>query len=134
NEDYTVLMALRAEEALDTLRMARIDLIITEALLPGMDGFEFVRHVRANDAWSQIPIIMLTVRSAPEDYAASYEAGADEYFLKPMEPPKIIAASRGLITRYEAARLSDQHGALVRGRTAGPSALPSRNQRGSIIA
>src|SRR2546423_1402823 len=101
NEGYHVLTALRAEEGLDILRHSKVDLVITEALLPGIDGFELVRQIRRNEAWVHIPIIMLTVRSAPEDYAASYEAGADEYFLKPMEPPKILAAGRGLITRYE---------------------------------
>jgi CheY-like chemotaxis protein len=53
------------EEALDTLRLSQVDLVITEALLPGMDGFELVRQIRANEAWTLIPIIMLTVRSAP---------------------------------------------------------------------
>ena len=86
-EGYQVYSALRAEEALDALRTSKVDLIITEALLPTMDGFELVRQVRQAPSNAFVPIIMLTVRSAPEDYAASFEAGANEYFLKPMEPP-----------------------------------------------
>ncbi len=124
-EGFQVVTALRAEEALDTLRTAKVELVITEALLPTMDGFELVRQIRQLPQISGIPIIMLTVRSAPEDYATSFEAGADEYFLKPMEPPKILAAVRGLLTRHEMGRL-DRSG----GRVAG---LPSRTERGQII-
>lgn len=116
---YQVLTALRGEEAMDALRGSKVDLIITETLLPGMDGFELVRQIRQEPAWSQLPIIILTVRSAPEDYAAGFEAGANEYFIKPMEPPKILAAARGLLTRFESGRLerpgghSSPHGGVV---------------------
>lgn len=105
SSNYQVQIALRGEEALQILQDGKIELIITETLLPGMDGFELVRQIRQEPAWSQLPIIMLTVRSAPEDYAAGFEAGANEYFIKPMEPPKILAAARGLLTRFEAGRL-----------------------------
>jgi pilus assembly protein CpaE len=134
SQDFAVLTALRAEEALDTLKIAKVDLIITEALLPGMDGFELVRQVRRNPDWSHMPFIMLTVRSAPEDYALSYEVGADEYFLKPMEPPKILATTRGLITKYEAARANmAAGGAPLRGTATAASLMPARSETGSII-
>jgi len=134
SDGYTVLSALRAEEALDMLRNQKVDLIITEALLPGMDGFELVRQMRRTESGQQMPIIILTVRSAPEDYATSYEAGADEYFMKPMEPPKIIAATRGLITRYEAARASGMPVTAVgHGRGAVAAAMPQRSERGELV-
>lgn len=133
SEGYTVLTALRAEEALDTLRHSKVDLIITEALLPGMDGFELVRQVRRQDTWAILPIIILTVRSAPEDYAASYEAGADEYFLKPMEAPKIIAATRGLITRYEMDKAAGRTRGAKGAARGAAAAMPARSSRGSII-
>ena len=117
--DYRVVIALRADEALDALQENAVDLVITETLLPGMDGFELVRQIRQEPAWTQLPIIMLTVRSAPEDYAAGFEAGANEYFIKPMEPPKILAAARGLLTRFESGRLErpgtpSRHGVVLR--------------------
>lgn len=126
-EGYSVHTALRAEEALDTLRTSKVDLVITEALLPTMDGFELVRQIRELPGAGQVPVIMLTVRSAPEDYAASFDAGANEHFLKPMEPPKIIAAVRGLIARYEMGRLEQRGAARVTG-------LPARTERGQTIA
>jgi pilus assembly protein CpaE len=126
-EGYQVYTALRAEEALDALRTSKVDLIITEALLPTMDGFELVRQVRQAPTNSGVPIVMLTVRSAPEDYAAAFEAGANEYFLKPIEPPKMVAAVRGLIARAEAGRLD-----MPRAGAAG--SIPSRVERGRVIS
>jgi pilus assembly protein CpaE len=124
---YEVLAALRAEDALDMLGAARVDLIVTEALLPGMDGFQFVRQVRDRPATADIPVIMLSVRSAPEDYVAGFEAGANEYFVKPSEPQKLLAATKGLISRYE-------HGRLVRA-PAAPAQVPlhRRSEQGEII-
>lgn len=130
SQGYGVLTALRAEEALDTLQTAEVDLVITEALLPGMDGFELVRHLRRSPRWVSLPVIMVTVRSAPEDYALSYEVGADEYFLKPVEPPKILAAARGLITRHEM-QLSRGDEGLSRGGAL--SVAPTLSDRGKII-
>lgn len=130
SQGYAVLTALRAEEALDTLQTADVDLIITEALLQGMDGFELVRHLRRSGRSANTPVIMLTVRSAPEDYALSYEVGADEYFLKPAEPPKILAATRGLITRYETAHAMGNTGASGRGGAASP--VPVLSDHGTI--
>lgn len=126
HEGYAVHTALRAEEALNTLRTSKVDLVITEALLPTMDGFELVRQIRQLPTAAQVPVIMLTVRSAPEDYAASFEAGANEHFLKPMDPPKIIAAVRGLITRFEMGRLEQRGPARVTG-------LPARTERGQVL-
>jgi pilus assembly protein CpaE len=105
-QGYNVLLALRAEEALDMLRTAPVNLIITEALLPGMDGFDLVRQIRDHEGWESLPIIMLTVRSTPEDYAAGFEAGANEYFVKPQDPPKLLAAVRGLVKRHSAGKLA----------------------------
>ncbi len=127
SSDYQVFTALRAEEALDELRHTKIDLVITETLLPGIDGFELVRRIRQEEAWSQLPIIILTVRSAPEDYAAGFEAGANEYFIKPMEPPKILAVARGLITRYQSGALERPTSQASRG------GVVLRPDRGEII-
>ena len=128
SSDYQVQIALRADEALQILQDGKIDLVITETLLPGTDGFELVRKIRQEPAWAQLPIIMLTVRSAPEDYAAGFEAGANEYFIKPMEPPKMLAAARGLLTRFESGRLERPGAQASRG-----GGVVLRPDRGEII-
>jgi pilus assembly protein CpaE len=129
--DFHVLTALRAEEALETLRISKVDAIICEALLPGMDGFTLVRQIRANPGYETVPIIMLSVRSAPEDYAAGFDAGANDYFVKPMEPPKIVAAIAGGIKRSEA-----MNRYAVTNPTPAPQAYigPRKKERGDIIS
>lgn len=103
---YHVLTALRGEEALDMLRTSQVDLVVTEALLAGMEGFELVRRIRQNPNWMYLPIIMLTARSAPEDYVAGFDAGVNEYFVKPIEAPKLLAATHGLLMRRDQALLA----------------------------
>jgi pilus assembly protein CpaE len=90
-----------------------------------------VRHLRRSARWTSLPVIMVTVRSAPEDYALSYEVGADEYFLKPIEPPKILAATRGLITRHEMQVTRGDGGGSVRGGSV--TVAPTLSDRGKII-
>ena len=124
---YQVMTALRGEEALDTLRSAKVDLVVTEALLPGMDGFELVQRIRMEPGWGHLPILMLTVRSAPEDYAASFEAGANEYFLKPADTTQVTAAVRGLLARYEMGKLERP------GSGRGGGTALARSERGEII-
>lgn len=125
-QGYTVLTALRAEEALDMLRASPVDLVITEALLPGTDGYELVKQIREQETWANLPVVILTVRSSPEDYAAGFEAGANEYFVKPLEPTKLLAAVRGLLTRYGA-------GKLVRASGQPQQATHQRVREGQII-
>jgi pilus assembly protein CpaE len=131
NAEFTVITALRAEEALETLRATKVDAVICEALLPGMDGFTLIRQIRANPAWANLPIIMLSVRSAPEDYAAGFDAGANDYFVKPLEPPKIVAAVGGGIKRGDAmARIASA------APTTAPMAYvgPKVKERGDLIS
>ncbi|GAC1400653.1 MAG: response regulator [Chloroflexota bacterium] len=127
-EGYQVLTALRGEEALDILQTSKVDLIVSESLLPGMDGFDFVRRVREIPRFALLPIIMLTVRSTTEDYTAGFASGAHEYFVKPMEAPKILAAIRGLLARFELGKLENP---MVASRS--NDLAPTRNERGKII-
>lgn len=123
NQGYIVLTALRGEEALDMLRATRIDLVITEAILPGMNGYDMVRQIREQDAWLSLPIIMLTVRNAPEDYILGFEAGVNEYFVKPIDAPKLLGVAQGLVQsrgKTKLVRVGSHHDtahAPVHGRT-----------------
>jgi pilus assembly protein CpaE len=132
SSDYHVLTALRAEEALETLRSSKVDAVITEALLPGIDGFELVRRIRNTPELGNIPVIILTVRSAREDYAAGFGAGANDYFVKPMEPPKILAAVAGGMARSEAMALMPQQQQFIQ--SVGGDVRPRMKERGDIIS
>jgi two-component system response regulator CpxR len=72
------------------------DLILLDVMLPGLDGFELLRQVRRR---SQVPIIMLTARTAKADRVAGLDAGADDYLPKPFDPDELIARIRAVLRR-----------------------------------
>jgi two-component system response regulator CpxR len=72
------------------------DLVLLDVMLPGLDGFELLRQVRRR---SQVPIIMLTARTAKEDRVAGLDAGADDYLPKPFDPDELIARIRAVLRR-----------------------------------
>lgn len=74
------------QEALDRFD-ASVGFIITDWNMPGMNGIDFARAVRARDEGRSVPILMVTTRSAREDILAAVEAGVNNYILKPFTPP-----------------------------------------------
>jgi two-component system, OmpR family, response regulator CpxR len=72
------------------------DLILLDVMLPGLDGFELLRQLRRR---SQVPIIMLTARTARHDRVAGLDAGADDYLPKPFDPEELIARIRAVLRR-----------------------------------
>jgi two-component system, OmpR family, response regulator CpxR len=72
------------------------DLILLDVMLPGLDGFELLRQIRRR---SQVPIIMLTARTARNDRVAGLDSGADDYLPKPFDPEELIARIRAVLRR-----------------------------------
>lgn len=93
---FDVLLAHTGREALECNARERPDVLVLDWMLPYLSGLEVCRHVRAE---SNIPILMLTVRSADDDVVAALEAGADEYITKPFSPRQFVARVRALIRR-----------------------------------
>lgn len=87
--------------ALDVLRAerGRFDAVVLDVMLPGKDGFEVARTLRAESDF--VPILMLTARSRPEDVLHGFESGADDYLPKPFELAILLARLRGLLRRRE---------------------------------
>ena len=67
------------------------DLVLSDVMLPGVDGLALVRLLRANPALNRIPVILLTARAGPESAAAGLTAGADDYIVKPFDPRELLA-------------------------------------------
>ena len=84
--EYSVLSATCAEEALSILQSDRPDLILLDVLMPGLDGLEFCRRVRADPSTRLIPVIFVTSRDSDEDEAAGFAAGGVDYVAKPINP------------------------------------------------
>jgi two-component system KDP operon response regulator KdpE len=93
---YTVLEAATGEEALAVTVSGRPDIIILDLGLPDVDGIEVTRRLRE---WTQIPIIVVSVRDREEDKIAALDAGADDYLTKPFGAGELMARLRAALRR-----------------------------------
>jgi diguanylate cyclase (GGDEF)-like protein len=75
------------------------DLVLLDVMLPAMDGYEVCRRIRKHPTCAHIPIIMLTARGETEDAVMGFEAGADDYIVKPFSPQEMLARVRAKIRR-----------------------------------
>jgi DNA-binding response OmpR family regulator len=94
---YLALEAETGERALELVGQERPDLLILDLNLPGMDGLEVCRRLRA--ARDATPVLMLTVRTAEESQVEGLDAGADDYLAKPFSPRTLLARVRALLRR-----------------------------------
>ena len=94
---YNVFMSRNGKEALETLGQSSVDLVITDLLMPEMDGAELCRAIRSDISTSHLPIIVLSARTAAEAKMESFESGADAYIAKPFDIKVLIAQVDGLI-------------------------------------
>lgn len=88
---YTVLVADSGEKALERARQAQPDLILLDAMMPGMDGFETCRKLKMQMETQHIPVIFMTGLSEAEHVAAGFDAGGVDYVTKPVRPKEVLA-------------------------------------------
>jgi DNA-binding response OmpR family regulator len=100
--EYEVTVAHDGRSGLEAAVSKPFDLIILDLLLPGMDGIEICKRVRARSSY--IPILMLTSRSSEVDRVLGLEMGADDYLTKPFSIPELQARVKALFRREEAIR------------------------------
>ncbi len=86
NEKYTVIKALNGQEALDILKQEVIQLVISDIMMPVMDGFELCKIIKTNFEYSHIPVILLTAKNTLQSKIEGLETGADAYIEKPFSP------------------------------------------------
>ncbi|QRP43552.1 response regulator transcription factor [Amycolatopsis sp. FDAARGOS 1241] len=95
-QGHTVEAVESGEEGLARLNSAAADVVVLDLMLPGMDGFEVCRRIRAT---GDLPIIMLTARNDDIDVVAGLEAGADDYVVKPAQPRVLEARIKAVLRR-----------------------------------
>src|SRR3982074_71070 len=95
-EGYDVDVALGGAAALEQARTRRPDLVILDLMMPGVDGLEVCRQLRANGT---LPILMLTARSGTADRVRGLDTGADDYLVKPFAYAELLARVRALLRR-----------------------------------
>ena len=99
-DGFAVDLCEDGTRALEVFRDVRPDLILLDLMLPGLDGIEVCRLIRAE---SDVPIIMLTAKSDTPDVVEGLEAGADDYVAKPFKPQELVARIKTRLRRVEVA-------------------------------
>ncbi|MGB9700507.1 MAG: response regulator [Thermodesulfobacteriota bacterium] len=94
---YEVIKAGSGEEALKKLLEERVDLIIMDVKMPGMDGFETCRLIKEDDQYQHLPVILITGLTAKEERVKGIEAGAEDFISKPFDAAEILARVKMLL-------------------------------------
>jgi len=128
-EGYRVTAVRDGAQGLRQIKAGPPDLLILDLMLPGMDGLEICRRVRADSKTAALPVIMLTAKGEESDKLVGLELGADDYLVKPFSPKELVARVKALlrraappenpISRYAHGELSldaDRHEVTVKGK------------------
>jgi DNA-binding response OmpR family regulator len=103
-EGFQVRGALDGETGLAIALQEKPDVVLVDLMLPGIDGLEVCRRLRADSRTAGIPLIMLTAKSGESDRVVGLELGADDYVTKPFSPRELTARVRALLRRMEGYR------------------------------
>lgn len=98
-EGYTPLTAGTGEKGLRMIREHMPQLVLLDVMLPGMDGFDVCRALRAEKSTREIPVIMLTARGEEADIVTGLEIGADDYITKPFSPRVVLSRVKSVLRR-----------------------------------
>jgi two-component system KDP operon response regulator KdpE len=111
--DITLSIAAEGTRGIEILESSSFDLVILDINLPDFDGFEVLKQVRS---FSNVPIIILTVRGMEEDQVRGLETGADDYIVKPFRPRDLIARVNSVFRRAGVPKVTTEQPLVVRGK------------------
>lgn len=102
DSEFTVEVACNAEEGWAKLQQFTPDLVITDVMMPRVDGYQFLQQLRGDERFKALPVMFLTARGMTSDRIQGYKAGVDDYLPKPFDPDELIARVTGILTRRAA--------------------------------
>lgn len=103
-EGFVVWQAAGGEEALKLLKEHKMDAVVLDLMLPGMDGMEVLKRIRSDSALRRLPVLMLTAKSDELDRVMGLEMGADDYLCKPFFVRELIARIKAILRRTDPKR------------------------------
>jgi len=96
---YDVVVAKDGTEAMSLVASERPSLVVLDAMMPRMGGFEVLTRIKSDDDLSHIPVIMLTARKGERDIVSALERGAEDYLVKPFIPDELIARLSKILSK-----------------------------------
>src|SRR5471032_3012246 len=96
-EYFEVITAFNGLECLSKMDAGAPDIVLLDVMMPGMDGFEVCRRIKANPQTAHIPVVMVTALDEPSDRVAGLDAGADDFLTKPVDDAALFARVRSLV-------------------------------------
>lgn len=99
DDGFVVDVASDAQEGWDKIQQVRPDLVITDVMMPRVDGYQFLQQLRGDDRFKALPVVFLTARGMTSDRIQGYQAGCDAYLSKPFDPDELVTIVQNLLTR-----------------------------------
>jgi DNA-binding NarL/FixJ family response regulator len=96
---YQVQVASNAKDAWDMLQQNQPDLVISDLMMPQVDGYQFLQQLREDPRFVALPVVFLTARGMKSDRITGYQAGCDAYLSKPFDPEELIAIVQNVLQR-----------------------------------
>lgn len=107
DDGFTVHAASNAQEGWDLLQRISPDLVISDVMMPQVDGFQFLKQLREDVRFQSLPVVFLTARGMTTDRIQGYNAGCDAYLSKPFDPDELVAIVSNLLERRIATKAAD---------------------------
>ena len=106
-EEFEVILAANGEEGLSRYKETKPDIIVTDIMMPKIDGFTMIRHIRKTD--QQIPVLFLSARSAANDVVEGFELGGNDYLKKPFGMAELIIRIKALLNKISVRKEESSH-------------------------
>ncbi|MBC8160704.1 MAG: response regulator [Roseiflexaceae bacterium] len=97
---FSVVTALNGLQALERLEETHVDLVVTDLSMPKMDGLTLMCHMRADDRYKALPIIVLTASAAERDHVRASQSGANACFTKPFDSQELVNMVNNLVVQH----------------------------------
>lgn len=110
NEEFVVQVASNATEAWDVLQKSPPDLVISDIMMPQVDGYQFLQRLREDPRFNNIPVVFLTARGMTSDRIKGYDAGCDAYLSKPFDPDELEAIIKNLLQKRTTSSETNNNG------------------------
>lgn len=132
-EEFQVVEAATGSEALEAIKKQPPDVILMDLALPGFDGFETIRRIRATDGFQNTPIIVLTAYTEPSSYETAFSAGSNYFMAKPIDFDELAALLRHIMSGGNTRRSKHTRAPIQRAELRNkPPAPPDRELRFSV--